>query len=314
MTASQPSSHDLSVVIVSWNTRDLLLQCLQSIRHEESASELAVQTIVVDNASSDGSPEAVREQFPNVELLAMDENLGFASANNLGIERSTGSAMLILNPDTELLAGSLRTLWKTLHASRRVAMCAPVLLNTDHSFQSAGYRFPGLIQTMLDLYPLNPRLVGSTLNGRFSPGDGLTPFQIDHPLGACMMVRREAIADVGMFDTGYFIYSEEIDWCRRMAGAGWAILCAPSAKVVHHGGQSTGQLPDRMRPRLHRSRARYFQTHESRAFRRTLQTLMRVGVTLKKTGIPIPSDGRTAGELAEIVTLYTEAESRSGNE
>ena len=314
MSASQPSSHDLSVVIVSWNTRELLLQCLKSVYEEATASGLGVEAIVVDNASSDGSADAVREQFPEVTLLAMDENLGFAAANNLGIERSNGDAILILNPDTELCSGSLRALLATLHASSHVGMSAPVLLNSDFSFQSAGYRFPGLAQTMLDLYPLHPRLIASRFNGRYSAGDGLTPFQIDHPLGACMLVRRETIQDVGMFDPGFFIYSEEIDWCRRIHEAGWTILCGPAAKVVHHGGQSTGQLPDRMRSQLHRSRARYFQKHESAAFRRTLQRLMQTGIRLKQSGLPLPSDGRSADDLAAIAAIYADADSGPGNE
>src|SRR5699024_2504973 len=97
-----------------------------------------------------------------------------------------------------------------------IGMVAPVLLNSDGTFQSAGYRFPGLTQTVLDLFPIHPRLVESSFNGRFSAGDGLTPFRIDHPLGACMMVRRTVVDQVGALDTTYFMYSEEIDWCQRI--------------------------------------------------------------------------------------------------
>ncbi len=307
MTTAQ-SVPDVSVVIVSWNTRDLLLRCLDSVDAEATRSGLTLETIVVDNASSDGSADAVRRRFPDLTLLEQTENLGFAAGNNLGIAQSCGSTVLILNPDTELSPGSLTSLWRALHASCHIGLSAPVLLNSDGSFQSAGFRFPGLVQTMLDLYPLHPRLVGSSLNGRYGPGDGRTPFQIDHPLGACMLARREVIDSVGLFDPGYFIYSEEIDWCRRISAAGWTILCAPSASVIHHGGQSTSQASDRMRPQLHRSRARYFRQHHSDSFRRSLSMLMSLGITLKRASVPIPSDGRSADELERIAAIYREAE------
>jgi N-acetylglucosaminyl-diphospho-decaprenol L-rhamnosyltransferase len=311
--ATAHSEPDLTAVIVSWNTRDLLLRCIASLHRESDHAGRSVETIVVDNASSDGTSDAVRQRYPDVTLLPQETNLGFAAANNIGIARSTGRTILILNPDTELCPGALLTLWKALHASSHVGLVAPVLLNPDMSFQSAGFAFPGLVQTMLDLYPLHPRLVGSSLNGRSGPGDGQTPFRIDHPLGACMLVRREVIDDVGSFDPGYFIYSEEIDWCRRISGSGWTVLCAPGARVVHYGGQSTGQAPDRMRLQLHRSRARYLRQHQPDYVHRMLRWMMTAGAALKRTGLPIPSGGRSADELAEIATLYQEP-SQGGSE
>lgn len=305
MATAQPVP-DVSVVIVSWNTRNLLLRCVRSVQDERDRSGLSVETIVVDNASTDGSPDAVQRAFPEITLLEQSENLGFAVGNNLGIEHSRGKTLLILNPDTELQPGSLDSLWRALHASSHVGLVAPVLLNANGTFQSAGYRFPGLMQTMLDLYPIHPRLIGGRLNGRYDPGDGLTPFQIEHPLGACMLARRGVIESVGVFDPGYFIYSEEIDWCRRIADAGWTILCAPAARVIHYGGQSTGQTPDRMRRQLHQSRARYFRLHHPPSFHRALQTLMSIGITLRRARIPIPTDGHTADDLAEIQAIYQE--------
>lgn len=261
MAPSTVETIDVSVVIVSWNTRDLLAACLASVAREAQASGLVVETIVVDNDSTDGSPDMVRERFPEVELIALAENRGFAAANNLVIERARGRAVLLLNPDTELLPGALGALWRALHAAPHVGLVGPLLLNPDGSLQSAGYRFPGLVQALIDLFPLHPRLVASGLNGRVSPGDGLSPVAIDHPLGACMLVRQEAIAQVGLLDEGYFMYSEEIDWCRRMRTAGWSILTAPAARVIHHGGQSTSQIAPVMLRHLHRSRARYFRRY-----------------------------------------------------
>jgi N-acetylglucosaminyl-diphospho-decaprenol L-rhamnosyltransferase len=302
------------VVIVSWNTRDLLLQCLASVENEEQRSGLDLEIIVVDNASTDRTAEAVEESWQDVVLLAQTENLGFAAANNIGMEHATGRSLLILNPDTELLSDSLSILWRTLNTSDHIGLTAPVLLNTDGTFQTAGFRFPGLVQTLLDLYPIHSRIAGSRLNGRYNRGDGRSPFRIDHPLGACMLVRREVIESVGMFDPGYFIYSEEIDLCRRISDAGWTILCAPAANVIHHGGQSTSQAPDRMRRQLHRSRARYFLQHEDDAFRTRLRSLMNAGIVLKRTGVPVPSGNRTVDDLQAIAAIYDETWAGAGND
>lgn len=257
---------DISVVIVSWNTRELLSGCIASVIRQAHNAALRVEIIVVDNASSDGTMDLLQHEYPGVTIIALQENQGFAAANNLGIAQARGNALLLLNPDTEMFPGSLAGLWWALKASPRVGMAGALLLNPDGSLQSAGYRFPGLVQVFLDLFPLHPRLIGSRLNGRIPPGDGLSPVAIDHPLGACMLVRREVIEQVGMLDERYFMYSEEIDWCRRIKAAGWMILTAPSARVIHYGGQSTGQMPDAMFLQLHRSRNRYFRRYHSSGF------------------------------------------------
>lgn len=302
------------MVIVSWNTRELLLQCLASVQAEQQRSGLDLEIIVVDNASTDGTVDAVQATDQSVNVLAQTGNLGFAAANNIGMEHASGHSLLILNPDTELMPDSLSILWRTLMASSHIGLTAPVLLNTDGTFQTAGFQFPGLVQTLLDLYPIHPRLMGSRLNGRYNRGDGRSPFRIDHPLGACMLVRREVVETVGMFDPGYFIYSEEIDWCRRITDADWTILCAPSATVIHHGGQSTSQAPDRMRQQLHRSRARYFLNHENETFRNRLRSLMKLGTTLKRIGLPIPSGDRATDDLQAITAIYEDTWAGTGND
>jgi N-acetylglucosaminyl-diphospho-decaprenol L-rhamnosyltransferase len=305
VTASPPSI-DVSVVIVSWNTRDLLLRCLESLKAEAARSRLYVEVFVVDNASADGSVEAVNENFPDVTVLAQSENLGFAAANNLAIDQATGTALLLLNPDTEMRPGSLRTLWTTLHAGQHVGLVAPILLNPDGSLQSAGYRFPGLTQTILDIFPLHPYLMESGLNGRFDRGDGLSPFEIDHPLGACMLVRREVIDAIGGLDNSFYMYSEEIDWCQRIKSAGWTILMAPAAEVTHYGGRSTSQVADRMQEQLHRSRAAYLRRYQSERFHRTLNTVLRAGLKLHRYGVPIPTADRSVQEIARIASIYQE--------
>jgi GT2 family glycosyltransferase len=286
----------VSVVIVSWNVRDLLVACLRSVQSEIARSTLTADVVVVDNASTDDTVPVLRAQFPDVVTIALAENVGFAAATNRGIRRAQGSTYLLLNPDTELLPGSLSTMHSVLAALQTAAVVGPLLLNPDRSVQAAGFAFPGLIQVALDLFPLHPRLVGSRLNGRFSPGDGRTPFPIDHPLGACMLARRSAIEQVGLLDEGYFLYSEEIDWCRRFRDAGWTVLTAPAARVVHHGGQSSRQLPERSFVQLHRSRARYFGRYHSPAFRRAVALL--AAVRARYT----PSDQRPV--WLEVAKIY----------
>ncbi len=260
MTPSQESIA-LSVVIVSWNTRDLVERCLRSICADLRRCHIASEIIVVDNASSDGTPELIRKQFPGVTLIALDRNTGFTAANNLGLRHTTGKAILLLNPDTEIRPGAIATMLATLSATPHVGMVSGLLLNPDGSLQSSGYRFPGLAQSFLDFFPLHPRLTGSSLNGRVSPGDLQTPYAVDHPLGACMLVRREVVEHVGLLDESYFMYSEEIDWCRRIRAAGWTVLIAPSANVVHFGGQSTRLMPEEMFLQLHQSRAHYLRRY-----------------------------------------------------
>lgn len=303
---------DMSVVIVSWNTRDLLSRCITSVIRQADDARLQVEIIVVDNASSDGTIELLPRDHPGITVIALPENRGFATANNIGIAQAQGSALLLLNPDTEILPGSLSALWRALYASPRIGLVGALLLNPDGSLQSAGYRFPGLVQTFLDIFPIHPRLVGSRLNGRIPPGDGLSPLGIDHPLGACMLVRRGVLDEVGMLDDRYFMYSEEVDWCRRIKAAGWTILTAPAARVIHYGGQSTGQMPDVMFLQLHRSRNRYFRRYHSPEFVAAVGMVVRLGAAWEATRSRFRGDGVNASKanaLAKAAALYRVRES-----
>ena len=294
---------DLSVVIVSWNVRELLPACLESLAAELERNALSSEVFVVDNGSTDGTVELVRERYPWVRLFALEENRGFAAANNIGIAAARGEAILLLNPDTEVRPGAISWLWAALQAAPHVGLVGARLLNPDGSLQSAGYRFPGYVQNVLDFFPVHRRLIGSRLNGRFGPGDGLSPFAIDHPLGACMLVRREVIERVGGLDEGYFYYSEEIDWCRRIRAAGWTILTAPAALVVHHAGGSTRRVSARSFLELHRSRARYFRRWHGPVFVRRLALL--ASLAARWAALRARLTGRQ--ELAERARLLREA-------
>jgi N-acetylglucosaminyl-diphospho-decaprenol L-rhamnosyltransferase len=268
----------VSIVIVHWNVAHLLAGCLRSVMAEVERSGLSTAVLVVDNASPDRRYRDVVRGFSGVELLELEENRGYAAGCNAGIRHRRSEVVLLLNPDTELLPGSLQTLWTTLQVAPHVAMTAPLLLHSDGSIQSAGYRFPGVANVLFDLFPLPNRLFESPLNGRVPVGDGVQPIQIDYPLGAALLLRRSALDSVGLLDESYGMYSEEIDLAHRLSDAGWTTLLAPSARVVHHGGQSTGQRPDAMHEALWLSRAAYFARFGTARQRSTIAALVAAGM------------------------------------
>ncbi len=307
----------LSVVIVSWNTRELLDGCLHSVVHNTKIDRISTEIIVVDNASADGTVENLGAKYPTVNFVPLQSNIGFASAMNVGIRQASGRYVLLLNPDTEVRPGSLPVLIKTLDTMPHVGMVSGLLLNPDGSLQSSGYRFPGLIQSFLDFFPLHPRLVNTALNGRVLPGDRTAPYEVDYPLGACMLVRREVICRVGPLDERYFMYSEEIDWCQRIRAAGWSILIAPEARIVHYGGQSTGQMPEEMFLQLHRSRAWYFQRYKSPAFLRSVELMAQwAGIWARvwpRSNQISPTERNTRVQaLRSVARIYAQARVRNG--
>jgi hypothetical protein len=276
--APQP---DVSVVVVSYNTRDLLRACLLSIRRSHGADPESrtpePEIIVVDNGSHDGSCDMVRAEFPDVRLIESD-NVGFAAGNNKGIAVAHGRYLLLLNPDTEVLGDALGALTRFMDAHPRVGLAGARLLNPDGSFQHSAFRFPTLWMTFFDFFNINHRLINSRLNGRYPATSYTSSFPVDHPLGACMIVRREAIEQVGRMDDGFFMYCEEIDWCLRIKLAGWEVWHVADASIIHHGGRSTGQFRQRMFVELHRSRARFFRKHYSAAFCLANRWLVRLGL------------------------------------
>jgi N-acetylglucosaminyl-diphospho-decaprenol L-rhamnosyltransferase len=259
----------VSALIVSYNTRDLLLEAIGSV-----ADEPSVETIVFDNASVDGSPQAVAERFPSVHLIRSPTNLGFAAGVNGAAAHASGRALLILNSDARLLPGALDHLAGVLERTPKAALVSPALRYPDGRPQAAAFRFPGLAQILLDLFPV-ARLTDSPLNGRIH---SRAPAPIDHPLGACMLIRRAAWQDVGPLDEGYFMYLEEVDWCRRARARGWQIWQQPTAVAIHHGGSSTRQQAEAMFAQLWRSRLRYYARYHGPLYNRVVHLLVRLGL------------------------------------
>jgi GT2 family glycosyltransferase len=253
---------DLSIVIVSYNTAALLRDCLRSIERAIQIANVEAETWVVDNASSDRSESMVAEEFPWVRLIENERNFGFSAANNQALRLAMGRYLLVLNPDTELLGDAISPLMAYLEANPHVAMVTSSLVNGDGSFQHSAFRFPGLWQAFLDLFPVHPRMMESTLNGRYPKEAYKRPFEIDHPLGACMLLRRDAIEEVGPLSEDYFLYCEEIDWSLRLKAAGWRIVCVPEAKVLHHAGAATRQDRPTSFVRLYRSRFTLYERYQ----------------------------------------------------
>ena len=260
----------VSVLIASYNTRDLLLGAIASVSGEPD-----VEVIVVDNASADQSAEGVAERFPEARLLRLPINVGFAAATNRAARLASGEYLLLLNPDACVCPGALASLERVLERQPRAAAVGPSLMYPDGRPQPAAFRFPSLAQLVLDLFPIH-RLAGSRLNGRVPPP--AEPVPIDHPLGACVLIRRAAWDDVGPFDEGYFMYVEEVDWCRRASLRGWQIWHDPHARVVHHGGSATRQRANAMFAELWRSRLRYYQRFHGYGYNRLVHGLVRLGM------------------------------------
>lgn len=264
----------LGIVIVSFNTRDLLAACLDSLRAEIDGAGLAATVHVVDNASDDGSAAMVAERFPWVSLTVLPANRGFTAGNNVLLgpwaRSDAGSPdwALLLNPDTEVRPGALQALLAAADADPRVAVAGPALVYPDGRFQHAAFAFPGILQAALDLFPPRgrpgARLLESRLNGRYSRRlyRSGRPFEVDFVLGACLLARTAAMRQVGPLDEGYFMYAEEVDWCRRFARAGWRRVCVPAAVVLHHGGAASSQFRARSWSTLWRSRRRYLRRQE----------------------------------------------------
>jgi hypothetical protein len=244
---------NLAIIIVSWNVCGLLANCLHTVQADLEYSRLTGQVWVVDNASSDGTVAMLRRDFPHVNLIAGDKNLGFAAGNNtalraMGFGSNSSKALpdmvLLLNPDTEVHPGALRELYNFMQRNPQAGVVGARLVYGDGSFQHSAFAFPGLWQLAIELLPLPGRLIESSLNGRYPPSlyESGQPFPIGHPLGAALSVRREAIQQVGLMDEQYHMYVEEIDWSKRMRLAGWPAYCVPTAVITHLGGQSTGQI------------------------------------------------------------------------
>jgi GT2 family glycosyltransferase len=255
---------DVSIVIVSWNTRDILRDCLASIFAETRGVRFEV--IVVDNASSDDSVEMIRCEFPEVTLIGNCDNRGFAAANNQGIDAAQGRYVLLLNPDTVVLDGAIDKSVGFADAHPQAAVVGCKVLNSDRTLQRSCFMFPSalnlfLLATYLDRLFSRNRFFG---RDRMSWWDADDSRPVDVVSGCFMLVRRETIDQVGKLDERYFMYGEETDWCYRFTKAGWKVLFTPDAQIIHLGGSSSDRVRLPMRLQLRASILLFIKSHRSR--------------------------------------------------
>ncbi len=271
----------VSVVIVSWNSRQLLQRCLASFRHWV---QLPHEIIVVDNASTDQTPTMVEAEFPDVQLIVNRTNRGFAAANNQGFAIAAGQFIVCLNPDTELTEDLLTPLVDYAQTHPTVAFIGPEILNSDGSHQMSVRNFPGWGDQVITLLKLRHLLRQTPVMRRYlaDPGAGQqTPIMVDQIMGACMLFPRWVLETLGDFDEGYWIWFEEVDWCQRAHRAGYGVVYLPTAHLVHWGGASFSQvLSLRKHVWLLRSLARYAKKYWSPLARWSLIALMPISYGL----------------------------------
>lgn len=255
---------DVSVIIVNWNTRELLVECLRSLVRERSPYQMEI--IVVDNGSEDFSQEAVRTEFPQVKLIENGANLGFARANNVGIRQSNGRYVCIVNSDVKVLDGCIDTLCGYMDQNPSVGIVGPKILWPDMTLQDSCRKFPSLWNNFCTAAGLNRLFRQSKI---FS-GEHMLYFshnlvyEADFLAGCFLMIRKQALNQVGIFDEGFFIYSEEIDLCKRFWKNGWKVKFFPGASAVHNVGASSSRAPLRFYLELQRSKLRYWKKHHNR--------------------------------------------------
>ena len=233
------------------------------------------EVIVVDNASTDGSVEMVREEFTGVRLIANVQNRGFPAANNQGIAVAQGRYVFLLNPDTEVLGDALATLVAFADTHPDVGVLGPQLLDPDGSVQSSRRRFPTLLTAFFEstwLQPHAPRRLLERYYVLDRPDDATQ--DVDWVKGAALMARREAIEQVGPMDEGFFMYSEELDWCRRFREAGWRVVYLPSARIIHHEGKSSEQVVAAKHIYFQSSKVRYFRQVHGRVTAEVLRLFL----------------------------------------
>jgi len=271
---------DVSVIIISWNAKEQVRNCLNSLSNPNSYTQ---QVIVVDNASLDGSADSVANEFPQVKLIRNTDNLGFSRANNIGIGQSTGRYLCLVNSDVIVLDDCIDTLVKFMDSNPSVGMAGPRILNPDRSLQVSCRHFPSVWNNLCQALGLNYLFPKSAF---FSE-----PFmkcwahdverKVDVLSGCFWMVRRKALDKVGLLDEDFFIYGEDIDWCKRFHNAGWDVVFYPGAEAIHIGGASSGNAPIKFYLEMQKADLHYWRKHHGRIGRAGYLTIILIRQTLR---------------------------------
>jgi hypothetical protein len=253
---------EFSVVIVSWNTKQHLLNCISSLANQSGIKEV----IVVDNGSTDGSPEAVEKQFPQVKLIRNKENLGFAKANNIGMRASTGRYLCLINSDVIVQNGCIEKLAEFMDANPSVGISGPKILNPDGSLRVSCRHFPSIWNNLCQVLGFNKLFPKSVFFSepfmKYWAHDEMR--KVDALSGCFWMVRRKALDEVGLLDEDFFFYGEDVDWCRRFHKAGWDVVFYPQAEIIHFGGASSKNAPIRFYLEMQKADLQYWRKHHGR--------------------------------------------------
>jgi len=272
---------DVSIVIVSWNTRDILRGCLKAMYAQTKG--IALEVIVVDNASTDGSVETLETQFPQVKLIRNSENLGFAKANNIGIRASRGSYVCLVNSDVIVLEGCIENLKEFMDANPSAGISGPKILNPDRTLQPGCRNFPTIWNNLCQALGLNYLFPKSAFFSepfmKYWAHDKVR--KVDVITGCFWMVRREAIDEVGLLDEDFFIYGEDIDWCKRFHNAGWDVVFYPGAEAIHIGGASSGNAPIKFYLEMQKADLHYWRKHHGRIGRAGYLAIILIRQTLR---------------------------------
>jgi GT2 family glycosyltransferase len=251
---------DISIIIVNWNTKDLLLSCVSSVF--ETVTNLVFELWVVDNGSTDGSVDALLDKYPEIYIIRNHQNLGFAAANNLALKRMNGRYALLLNTDTILTRGAANKLYELMEGQPDAGIACGQLLHPDGSKQDSIANFPSILSLLS-----NETVMRVLFPGKFPSKmkSYNAPIAIDSGIGACLMVRKKAMDDVGFLDERYFFFFEETDWALTMKQHGWKTYFIPDAYIIHAQGKTIGNNVT-SRITFYRSRYLYFKKWYPRSY------------------------------------------------
>lgn len=294
----------VSVVIISFNTRQMTLDCLRALDADLRAGATSAEVWVVDNASTDQSVAAVRSAYPEVRVIENDRNVGFGAANNQAMRRATGDFLLLLNSDAFVEPGTISALVRYLHDHPTAGAVGPRLLNVDGTLQRSCHTFPSPTRAWLENLGISYVLANHPTIGDYRRWGHDADRDVDFAIGACLLVRRSVYEQVGGFDEAFFMYSEETDWQRRIHAAGWSIAFTPSARVTHLGGGSGAantagpKQPWRVSDTFLKSLDYYERKHHGLLGLISFRAAMTVGALMRSASagvmLAIPSRRRTA--------------------
>ncbi len=275
-------SMKLSVILVNWKTRDLTRDALVSVYKE--TRELVFEIIVVDNNSGDGSVEMIKKEFPQVVLIENKDNLGFGKANNQGLKIARGEYLMFLNTDTVVLDGALNKLVNYLDQHADVVMVGPRLLNKDLTFQHACRRMlPNPVNSFFHLFGLTKIFKDSKFINEYK--QYATDPEVTGPTqalsGAAMMFRRQVYAEIGGFDEIFFMYGEDLDFCKRALDKGWKIVYVSDAKIIHFGGQSSGKRKVKSLLNFYEAMWLYYKKHFYKKYNILFHFIVWLGIKIK---------------------------------